>query len=300
MSLFVSVVVCAYTLERWADIAAGVRAVAAQRPGEILLVIDHNDDLLGRARTELAAGVPRLRVVASTGRRGLSGARNTGVTLARGELVVFLDDDARPEAAWLERLVAPFAEPDVQAVGGRSVPAWPVARPAWFPPEFDWVVGSSYRGLPERRSDVRNVIGASMAIRRTAFAAAGLFAEDVGRVGTLPVGCEETELCIRIRQRVPGARVVYAPDSLVRHRVSAERTRPRYFARRCLAEGSSKAQITALVGADATSTERSYVARTLPAGVVRGLRDAGREFSRSASVAKLAPPPSTRACRRRC
>ena len=47
-------------------------------------------------------------------------------------------------------------------------------------------------------ADLRNVIGCNMAFRATVFDTAGLFGEDLGRVGRVPYGCEETELCIRI------------------------------------------------------------------------------------------------------
>lgn len=52
----VSVVICAYTLERWSQLSAAVSSALTQsiRPHEVLLVIDHNDELLQRARQEFA------------------------------------------------------------------------------------------------------------------------------------------------------------------------------------------------------------------------------------------------------
>ncbi len=52
-----SVVICAYTLERWADLVAALESVKAQEPppGELILVVDHNAALLARARSELSA-----------------------------------------------------------------------------------------------------------------------------------------------------------------------------------------------------------------------------------------------------
>ena len=73
-------------------------------------------------------------------------------------------------------------------VGGRVNAAWDGRRPRMFPPEFDWVVGCSYRGLPERQAPVRNMIGANMAFRREVFDAVGGFRSDVGRVGARPLG----------------------------------------------------------------------------------------------------------------
>jgi GT2 family glycosyltransferase len=273
----ITAVLCCYTLARWSDITAGVHALGEQTrlPEVILVVVDHNDELLGKARAELPAlaGVP-VEVVPNAHRKGLSGARNTAIETARTEQIAFLDDDAKPEPDWLERLAAELKDESVLIAGGRSTPRWPGERPRWFPAEFDWVVGSSYYGMPAEAADVRNVHGASMLFRKSTFDRVGGFAEDVGRVGVLPVGCEETELCIRVRQQDPRARIRYVPSSLVHHRVSDDRVRYRYFVGRCYAEGLSKAQISAIVGrTDSTADERDYSSKVLPRGVVRGLRD---------------------------
>lgn len=267
----VSVVVCAFTEERWGDLTDALAALQGQsrRPDEVVLVIDHNDVL--RLRSEQAWG-SRVTVVANDRGQGLSGARNTGVEAASGSIIAFLDDDAVPEPDWLERLVAPFAEPNVVGVGGAALPRWSSERPRWWPHEFDWIVGCSYRGLPEHGGDVRNVIGAAMAFRAEVFAEGERFSAAVGRVGTAPTGCEETELCIRVRRRHPEARIVFEPAARVLHRVTPARERVSYFARRCLAEGHSKAAVSELVGArDGLSSERTYVTRTLPSGVARGV-----------------------------
>ncbi|MTD13748.1 glycosyltransferase [Nakamurella sp. YIM 132087] len=267
-------VICAYTDERWDDLRASVESAVAQTvPAlEVLVVIDHNDELLDRARRHFFGTSP-VRVLASVDRKGLSGARNSGVRAARGGVVAFLDDDATAADDWIETLRAPYVDPTVAGVGGHATPVWPAARPGWLPTEFDWVVGCSYTGQPETTAEVRNFIGCNMSIRRSYFDAVGGFSHAIGRVGKIPLGCEETELCIRIRQHDPQARMVYEPDMRVRHRVSADRVRPKYFFRRCYAEGLSKAVVAELVGAqDGLGSERSYVGKVLPAAVIRGVR----------------------------
>ena len=56
-----------------------------------------------------------------------------------------------------------------------------------------------------------------------------------------PLGCEETDLCIRLARAEPGGVILYDPAVRVRHRVTRERARLGYFVVRCHAEGISKA-----------------------------------------------------------
>jgi glycosyltransferase involved in cell wall biosynthesis len=264
-------VVCAYTLDRWSDLLAAIESLRMQTvpPDEIIVVSDHNADLFARARETW----PDLVTLENVEAQGLSGARNTGVSVARGDIIAFLDDDAVAEKDWAERMLAVYRETEAYGVGGAILPRWLGGRPAWFPEEFDWVVGCTYRGMPTERARVRNLIGANMSFRRELLAAAGNFQTGMGRIGTRPLGCEETELCIRGSQRLD-AFYVYDPAVAVHHTVPQKRAAWRYFASRCYSEGLSKAHVSELVGADAgLSSERSYTFRTLPAGVARGLAD---------------------------
>ncbi len=63
----------------------------------------------------------------------LGAARTTASELATGGIIAYLDDDAAAEANWLERMVAPFEDPTVIAVGGRPLPAFSTARPRLVP-----------------------------------------------------------------------------------------------------------------------------------------------------------------------
>lgn len=268
----VSVIICAYAEERWANLVAAIGSVREQcvPPPEIVVVVDHNPALLARARSRL----PGVVTVENQQPRGLSGARNSGIAAARGAIIAFLDDDALAAPDWLERLGAWYGDPRVIGVGGAIEPLWTGGRPGWFPEEFDWVVGCSYRGMPTETAPVRNVIGANMSFRREVFEVVGGFRSGIGRLGARPLGCEETEFCIRARQRWPRRVLLYEPRARVRHRVPAGRARWGYFRSRCYAEGLSKALVSRLVGAeDGLASERTYTSRTLPRGVARGIAD---------------------------
>ncbi len=265
----VAVVICAHTMDRLGDIGAAVASVYAQTlpPDDVILVIDHNDELLA-AVADLGP-----KVVANHGPKGLSGARNTGTELASTEVVAYLDDDATAEPDWLATLCAPFADETVMAVGGRAIPNWDTAAPDWFPEEYNWVVGCSHRGLPEELAEVRNVIGCNMAFRRKAVIELGGFEVGLGRTANRPLGCEETELCIRLRQADDDARIVLEPAARIHHRVPNQRTTWKYFFDRCRAEGNSKAYVVGLVGSDdGLASERSYVTSVLPKAALRATK----------------------------
>ncbi len=263
----VSVVICCFTLERWDQILAAVESARRQshRPLEVIVVVDHAPDL-ERRLMEDGRGA---RVVASRGARGLSGARNTGVEESRGDVVAFLDDDATADPWWVETLASAYAaDADVLGVGGHVEPVWEEGRPAWFPPEFDWVVGCSHSGMPAGVAPVRNFVGANMSFRRSVLEEVGGFRVDLGRVGDRPLGCEETELCIRAGAGHPDGWLRYDPSVSVRHHVAARRGTWRYFVSRCWSEGLSKAAVSRLRGAaSALESERRYVWSVLPRGI---------------------------------
>lgn len=265
----VSVVVCAYSDARFALLEKCLELIVEElgNHDELIVVIDHNDALLKRLSG--TAIKDKAQIITNASQRGLSGARNTGVSAANAEVVAFVDDDAQVCTGWMQQLRDHYKDAKVTGVGGYADPVWPNERPAWFPAEFDWVVGCSHRGLPTRSAEVRNFIGCNMSFRRVSLLAAGGFSTRVGRVDNRPVGCEETELCIRLTQMRSG-RLVFDPAIKVRHWVSDDRARLRYFLRRCFLEGVSKQIVGGLVGSsDALRSEREYTAKVLPRGVAR-------------------------------
>src|SRR5689334_1846418 len=157
-----SVIICAYTMARWDQLAEAVASVHAQSTpaAEVLVVVDHNDELLERAGGVLADAATV--VLPNTQRRGLAGARNTGVEAATGDRVGFRGGEAPAAPARPEEESKPFRPPT--GIGGGRIggPLWASGEPRWFPPEFGWVVGCSYPGQPERTAVVRNPIGANM------------------------------------------------------------------------------------------------------------------------------------------
>jgi glycosyltransferase involved in cell wall biosynthesis len=271
----ISVVICTYTEKRWDTLVAAITSVQQQSlPPYQIIVVSDNNPVIAACLRACSSCFPGIIVAEHTGTPGISGARNEGVALAAGDIVAFIDDDAVADEDWLFRLAQHYEDRRVLGVGGKVLPQWTGKRPRWFPAEFDWVVGCSYRGLPHRARPVRNFIGCNMSFRREVLAAIDGFQDTLGRIAAHPVGCEETDLCIRICQHWPDGILLYDPRAVVRQIVPASRENWRYFLSRCFFEGRSKAILARLVGSRAgLSAERRYTLQTLPSGILLGLYD---------------------------
>lgn len=270
-----SVIISTYSEKRWDDLRSAVASVQNQTtaPREIIVVADHNPALLARVRAE----IPGVRAVENIEPRGAAGARNSGVSTATGNLVVFLDDDAIAAPDWLAQLAGGYTDSHVLGVGGLIEPLWESGRPRWFPEEFDWAVGCTYRGMPSVAGAIRNLIASNMSVRRQDYEQVGGFRKDTGPGGTSKIRCDETEFRIRMRQARPDDRFVYQPNALVRNRIPLDRSTFSYFCSRCYGEGVSKANLVLLLGArDGLSSERTYMLRALPRGVLSNLADVVR------------------------
>ncbi len=259
-------VICCYTLDRLDDIHAAIRSALDQtrKPDELLIAVDHNQDLLSRLQQDLGSSVS---FVLNDGLQGLSETRNIATRAAIGDIVAFLDDDAVAEPDWLEKLVAPFSDARVAGVGGAAVPLWQNGHgPTWLPEELYWIVGCSYKGMPVQDGRIRNPLGCSMAFRKDALGRAGMFEVYIGGIGQRLKGGEEAELCLRMANRIPECLVLYEPASIIHHKVPAARTTLKWAITKSYQEGVCKAKVDKFgqtQSREPLSTESSYLRHLL-------------------------------------
>jgi GT2 family glycosyltransferase len=219
-----SVIVC--TRDRPTELAGCLASLAAQDnpPGQIIVV----DNAAGRSAEAACAGRPGVTYVHEP-RPGLSRARNTGVSVARGELVAFTDDDVELSPNWTGEIVRAFRHPEVDAVTGLVLPArLDTDAQAAFQLHFGGFTSSfqplrfDSRFLAATRAMGPQVwrigAGANMAFRRRVFAALGGFDE---RLGAGASGCsEDSEYWYRIL--ASGGVCLYEPRAYVRHHHRAD------------------------------------------------------------------------------
>lgn len=282
--LTTAVVICAYTEDRWDQLCACVDSVLGQSPAPDALIVsvDHNEALYERCQDRWASapghGVP-IQVIRNKYDGRLGSARNSAADVARGDLLMFIDDDAAADAQWLAQLVSVYeAHPEAVAVGGAALPVYETRRPRWFPKEFDWVFGCSYAGLPEHLGPLRHLIGANMSVRRHALSVVGGFHSD---------DHDDMDMCHRLAARFPERRILYQPEAVVRHHVPARRVTWSYFWRRCFFVNKGKVHAFAAMDTAANlSAETTFALRLLTVGMASSLRDfVGGDLSALARMA---------------
>jgi GT2 family glycosyltransferase len=166
-------------------------------------------------------------------RQGLSYARNAAVLEARAPLIAFTDDDVRAEPDWVAAIVRAFDEhPEADAVGGRVLPVWPVAPPAWLTRDH-WtplaLVDHGESPVTVTAQHPICLVGANLAFRRSVFEAVGGFATDVQRVKDGIGSLEDHEFLLRLLRI--GCRGVYDPRIMVHAGVQANRLERQYHRR---------------------------------------------------------------------
>jgi cellulose synthase/poly-beta-1,6-N-acetylglucosamine synthase-like glycosyltransferase len=226
----VSVIICAYTLDRWELLNKALESVTRQelQPIEVILCIDHNNEMYQRCILELPLTLDdapwKFSVIENKYDTRLGGARTTAAQIATGDVLAFLDDDAFATPSWLRRLTAAYADPGVVAVGGAPIAAYEIARPRWFPLECNWIFGCAYRGLPEHRAPIDHLIGANMSVRREALMSWGGFQSD---------NHDDMDLSHRTIHKYGPNSLLYEPEAIVHHFVPKGRLTWDYFWHRC-------------------------------------------------------------------
>ena len=290
-----SVVVCTHATERYPDLKEAVESVLANDypDREVVVVSDGSEAVYERALEDFGDRDDVVVHLQETN-QGLLTTRNTGASVATGDVVVFFDDDALAEEDWLselaevyERTKSPWAtdggaatngDARVLAAGGKMVPAWVAGEPSFLPAEFYWLVGVTHRGFAEGPGEVRNTFGSNISFRADAFEELGGFDTNIGgRKGDRHLQGGETELCARLGERY-GVGVQYNPDARAAHKIFDYRTDPVWLVRRAFWQGYSKRGMEVFVP-ESTGEEGDFLSdllfRFVP-GRVRGLVE---EFS---------------------
>jgi glycosyltransferase involved in cell wall biosynthesis len=147
-------------------------------------------------------------------RGGQCYARNTGIAAAKGEIIVYTDDDVEPIADWLEALCSPIVEGKADAVAGVVVLAPDLLRPWMTRMHRSWLASTEYDPATPPR-----MVGANMAFSRRVLERVPCFDTELGP-GRLGFG---DDTLFGQQLIAAGYRVVVVPDAVVQHHFDPDR-----------------------------------------------------------------------------
>ena len=228
-----TVIICTYN--RAESLRDTLHALKAQQPvarreWEVIVVDNNSNDHTRQVIKEFQLEWPLLRYEFE-GEQGLSHARNHGISAARGDILLFTDDDVIPESDWLETTLSGLEKYKADACGGYIAPIWESPPPDWLTERFH-----GFLAVRTERHDDYAIIspsqapfGANMAFRREVFQKVGCFDPHRGRKGNVLASGEDGELFERIL--AAGLKAIFLGQSHVHHKVESFRLTKRYFRR---------------------------------------------------------------------
>jgi glycosyltransferase involved in cell wall biosynthesis len=217
---------------------AGLAAQNFPRDQFEILVIDNNStDHTAAVVAEFAATRPTPRHILEK-QQGLDYARNRAIAEARGDIILFGDDDILVRHDWLAQMLAPFASAHgekVGAVGGEVIPVFPDGLPPWV---AEWHAPLAFRTDAGPLLSRHSPMGANLAIPRAVFAQVGIFHTALDRAAGNYFSGGDSEMVRRIR--AAGFEIWFAPAAAVKHQMPANRTTFRYAARHAFDSARSR------------------------------------------------------------
>ncbi|HMM75038.1 MAG TPA: glycosyltransferase family 2 protein [Gammaproteobacteria bacterium] len=200
-----------------------------RQPWELLLVDNASRD----ATPEVLAAFTwpagwHVRVVREE-KLGLSNARNRAIAEARGEYIIFIDDDETVEPGWLIAFESLITSTTPDAFGGRIAVMFEDLRPRWLTDELLGFLGELARFPDVHPLDEPSTsfYGGNFGFRRSIIEKIGNFSPDLGRKGGDNTGGEEVEFYRRALKA--GLSIWWTPYAVIHHRIQAAKLKPAYF-----------------------------------------------------------------------
>ena len=233
---------------------------------EIILVDNNCTDNTRGVCEQFVATHPeiRLRYVVET-EQGLSAARNKGIKEAKGEVIIYVDDDALVDTDYIRIYAEHFAaHPETMAAGGPIEPLYETQEPSWMSP-YTKALLTAWMNYGDKVCEYPNGRypgGGNAAYRKVVFDKVGLFNTELGRKGTALLASEEKDIFDKMKAL--GMLVLYLPTPVLHHIIPQAKLEEDYFNRLTLQIGRSERMRTCAI------SKGKYLKRLLSEGVKWG------------------------------
>jgi len=204
---------------------------------EVLVIDNNSSDQTRAVVAEFAGSHPAPRHIQEP-QQGLDHARNRAIAEARGDILVFGDDDILVRPDWLAQLTAPLLADSagrIGAVGGEVIPVFPDGLPEWV---REWHSPLAFRTDTGPLDPRHSPMGANLAFPKWVFGRLGLFHTALDRAAGNYFSGGDAEMVRRVR--AAGLEVWFSPAAAVQHQMPASRTTFRYAARHAFDSARSR------------------------------------------------------------
>jgi glycosyltransferase involved in cell wall biosynthesis len=226
---------------------------------EIILVDNNCTDNTRSICEEFAVKNPNINFrYVEEHEQGLSAARNKGIKEAKGDIIIYVDDDAIVDPDYIRSYAEHFhSNPETMAAGGPIEPLYETKEPSWMSPYTKalltaWMnYGDKVRKYPNGRFPG----GGNAAYRKSVFDKVGLFNTELGRKGSALLASEEKDIFDKMHQL--GMQVLYLPSPVLHHIIPQTKLEEPYFNRLTLQIGRSERMRTLAI------SKTKYISRLL-------------------------------------
>lgn len=173
--------------------------------------------------------------------QGLSHARNCGIKASKGDILIYVDDDAVVNESYLETYADFFERnPEAVAAGGPITPRFETAEPDWTSHYTRMLVTGELNLGDRERQFPKGAFpgGGNVAYRRNVFDRVGLFNVELGRKGDSLIGAEEKDLFDKMTSL--GMKFYYLPNAILYHLIPERKLTDDYFKRLSYSIGVSE------------------------------------------------------------
>ena len=249
----ISVIICTYNRDKYIynvlkSLALGTLEHSAY---EIILVDNNCTDNTRKEVDHFCNVFPQvsLRYFVETN-QGLSHARNRGIKESKGDILVYVDDDATVNPEYLKTYADWFeSHPETDAAGGPIIPHYETgSEPKWMTYFIKRLLtGYLYFGDKAKPFPGDNYPGGgNAAYRSRVFEKVGLYNVELGRNGDSLGGGEEKDIFDKMKRE--GMQFVYLPDAILYHSIPGYKLEADYFNRLTTGIGQSERARTLRIG----------------------------------------------------
>ncbi len=245
---FLSVIICTYNREKYiGNLLESIAANTLPKSDYEILLVDNNcTDNTKQVCLDFAAKHQDInfRYLVEQ-EQGLSAARNKGIREAKGDILVYVDDDALVDEWYLKTFADFFnSNPTIDAAGGPIIPLYETQEPKWMTRYTkELLCGYLYFGDQERDfPNGRYPGGGNAAYRADVFKQIGFFNTALGRKGNNLMGAEEKDIFDKMQSR--NMKFRYLPKAILHHIIPQKKLEQDYFDRLTLQIGQSERQRT--------------------------------------------------------